>query len=445
MKTTSQFTPRLGLGFPAARMLRPRSWPAAALCAAALTASQARADAVLEWNILALRTTASAPFNPPLESRNLAIVHAAMADAVNSIAGEFQPYISSPPAPMGASAEVAAAAAAHHALARIYPAQQAALDAAYQASLDRILDGAAAKEDGARVGVAAAEALLCARAADGAAEAIQAPYAPGSEAGAWIPTPPAFLPAMDPGWGSVVPFVLRKPSQFRPKPPPALGSRRYAEDFDEIRQIGSAGSAVRTPAQTDLARAWIATGPQNWNPVARAGAEARRLTLSQNARLFALLNLAGADAFIAAWDAKYAYSQWRPVTAIRAADQDGNPATPADDSWTPLLVTPPFPDYIAGHTAYAGAAARVLAGLLGDPPGTAITLTSPTAPGVTETYETFEAMAAAVVDARVWGGIHWRTSCTVGREVGERIGRYAIGHYLRSRSDHASCDADASR
>jgi hypothetical protein len=196
-------------------------------------------------------------------------------------------------------------------------------------------------------------------------------------------------------------------------------------------QVGSSTSATRTQEQTDLARFWIATGPQNWNPAARQAAIARGLTLSEDARAFALLNLAGADAFIAAWDAKFTSNQWRPVTAIRAADSDGNPDTLEDPSWTPLLVTPPFPDYIAGHTTYAGAAEKVLEHVFGKHPRVVLTLSSPTAPGVVETYTTFRAIADGVVDARVWGGIHWRTSSERGRAVGEEIGRYAAHHFLK--------------
>jgi len=155
------------------------------------------------------------------------------------------------------------------------------------------------------------------------------------------------------------------------------------------------------------------------------------LSLVENARLFALLNLAGADAFIAAWDAKFAYNQWRPVTAIRAAASDGNEATEEDSSWTPLIVTPPFPDYIAGHTTYAGAAEKVLEHVFGKQPGLLIRLTSPSAPGVVETFSSFRAMSDSVVDARVWGGIHWRTSCERGRTVGEEIGRYAVRRMLK--------------
>jgi hypothetical protein len=314
-----------------------------------LSVATVRADTVLDWNVIALKTTAVAPFNPPLESRNLAIVHAAMFDAVNSIIGEFHSYAVELSAPNGASPDTAAAAAAHFVLVKLYPAQQAVLDAAYATSLSGIPDGPA-KMDGIAVGEAVAAKILVMQASDGAGAAIVAPYTPGSQQGDWIPTAPAFRPALDPGWGTVRAFFLREGSQLRPEPPPALTSPRYTRDFNEIKEIGSATSSARTQAETDLARFWVSTAPQIWNPVAPQVAIAHSLTISQNARAFAFLNLAGADAFIASWDAKFTYNQWRPVTAIREADIDGNPETIADPNWTPLLVTPPFPDYIAGHT-----------------------------------------------------------------------------------------------
>jgi hypothetical protein len=383
----------------------------------AVVPAAARADVVTDWNVIALKTTALAPFNPPLETRNLAIVHAAIFDAVNSICRQFHRYAVRLHAPEWASPEAAAVAAAHATLVGLYPDQQSMLDAAYITSLDLIPDGAA-KTSGLAVGEHVARRILAMRASDGVAAAIAAPYTPGSQPGDWTPTPPAFLPALDPGWGSVVPFLLRKGSQFRPGPPPALPSARYARDFAEIAASGSSVSVTRSPDQSDLARFWIATASQNWNPAARAVANAQGFTLAQNARAFALLNLAGADAFIAAWDAKFAYNQWRPVTAIRAADTDGNPDTDPDPLWTPLLVTPRFPDYIAGHTTYAGAAQRVLEHVFGKDPGIVMTLTSPSAPGVVKHYTTFKQIADDVVDARVWGGIHWRTSSVRGRLVG---------------------------
>jgi hypothetical protein len=412
-----------------------------ALSSTGPTAAQSSADMVLDWNATALKTTAAAPFNPPLESRNVAVVHAAMFDAVNSIVREFHPYAVEVTTPPGASPAAAAAAAAHLALLYLYPAQQSMLDAAYAASLASI-PNSQAKTDGIVVGEAAAGYILASRAFDGAAEAIVAAYTPPVGPGFWAPTPPAFRPALDPGWGSVRPFFLRNGSQFRPGPPPALDSARYTRDFDEIKAIGSATSMIRTQEQTDLARFWIATGPQNWNPAARQVATAQGRTLSENARAFALLNLAGADAFVASWDAKFLYNQWRPVTAIRAADTDGNPDTMPDPSWNSLLVTPPFPDYIAGHTTFAGAAERVLGCIFGKHPGVTMTLTSATAPGVIETYTSFTDIADGVADARVFGGIHWRTSSVRGQHVGRRIGQYAAHHFLRPLDGRDECRAD---
>jgi hypothetical protein len=233
----------------------------------------------------------------------------------------------------------------------------------------------------------------------------------------------------------VRPFFLREGSQFRPGPPPALTSPQFTRDFNEIKEIGSATSSTRTQDQTDLAHFWVSTAPQIWNPAARQVAIAQGLTLSQNARALSLLNMAGADAFIASWDAKFAYNQWRPVTAIREAATDGNPQTIADPNWTPLLVTPPFPDYIAGHTTYGGAAEEVLEHVFGENPGIVIKLTSATAPGVTESYATFDEIADGVVDARVLGGIHWRTSSVRGRQIGQKVGAFAVCHFLKPRSE----------
>jgi len=199
----------------------------------------AHCDAVLDWNVIALQTTAVAPFNPPLESRNLAIVHAAIFDAVNSITGEFHPYALDLEVPDDASAEAAAVAAAHFALLELYSAQKLALDTAYSASMAEIPDSPS-KAQGIVIGETVAARMLARRTNDGAAEAIVAPYTPGTQPGDWIPAPPALRPALDPGWGSVGPFFLREGSQFRPGPPPALNSAEYARDFNEIKEVGSA-------------------------------------------------------------------------------------------------------------------------------------------------------------------------------------------------------------
>lgn len=394
------------------------------------TVPGALADPVLDWNLAALRTTAAAPFNPPLEARNLAVVHAAMFDAANAFEHEFRAYAVQLRAPAGASLEAAVTAAAHRTLVGLYPEQAAALDALATESLGQLPPGPG-RDAGVALGIEVAARLLALRASDGAAEAVVAPRTPGLGPGAWIPTPPAFRPALDPGWGTVAPFLLRTASQFRPGPPPALTSRQYTADFLEVRDVGSAASTTRTADQTALARLWVSTAPQVWNPVARQLITADGLGRARAARALALVHLANADAFIAGWDAKYIYGQWRPVTAIRAGDTDGNPRTPADGAWTPLLATPPFPDYPAAHAICAGAWEVVLERLFGPTPGIPLELSSATAPGVVVHASSTREIARGVLDARVWGGVHWRTSVDEGWRMGRRIGRLAVQRFLR--------------
>lgn len=381
-------------------------------------------QAVVDWNVIALRTTAAAPASPPRETRNVAVIQAAVFDAVNSIRHRYQPHRLLVTAPEDASVTAAVASAAHAALVSLYPEQRATLDSAYASSLAGIPDGRT-KADGVAVGKAAAAALVALRAGDHSADVV--PYMPGSGAGVWIPTLPVFRPALEPGWGLVTPFLLRSGSQFRPGPPPALSSSAYARDLEEVKAIGSAASTTRTPDQTVTARFWTATGPQIWNQGAQQLVIANGFGVAKASRAFALLNMALADAAIAAFDAKYHYNQWRPLTAIRAAESDGNPATSPDPAWTPLLPTPPFPDYLSGHATLAGAAETVLTDVFGPNPR-AFSFSSAGVPGAVHTFRSFAAVAREVVDARVWGGIHWRTSDTVGRAVGRRLARYALAN-----------------
>lgn len=401
-----------------------------ALVSVLVPAAVPDADPVLEWNLAAVRTTAAAPFNPPLESRNLAIVHAAMFDAANAFAAEYQPYAVRLRAPPGASLDAAVIAAAHDTLVQLYPEQASTLDALSAGSLKRLPSGPA-RDAGAAFGAEVARRMLSLRASDGAAEAIAAPYQPGSGPGAWVPAAPALKPALDPGWGRVSPFLLQTGSQFRPGPPPALTSDRYTADFQEMRALGSAASTTRTPAQTDLARLWVSTASQVWNSLARQLITAKRLGPARAARTLALLHLTMSDAFVASWDAKFAHAQWRPITGIRGADSDGNPRTEADPAWTPLLPTPPFPDYVAGHTACAGAAETVLVHIFGPTPGVSLELTSAAAPGVVLHASNVQEVARGVVDARVWGGVHWRTSSEEGLRLGRMVGRFGVERFLR--------------
>jgi hypothetical protein len=235
-------------------------------------------------------------------------------------------------------------------------------------------------------------------------------------------------PALEPGWGRVTPFVLDRGDRFRPPAPYALTSVAYGKDFAEIAAVGSAASGTRTADQTEAALFWRATAAQEWNALARSLAAVEHLSVTETARLLVALNTAEADAAIAAWDAKFTYRQWRPVTGIREAADDDNPGTAPVVDWTPLLLTPPFPDYVCGHTALGGAAQVVLERWFGAGPRSGLSLTSPALPGVTRHWSTFEAIGDEVGNARVWGGVHWRTSCERGRVLGEKVGSYVLAH-----------------
>lgn len=394
------------------------------------TASRSAAErlsdvqALATWNVIALRTTAAGPFSPPRETRSLAIVSAAVNDAVCSIMRACATYAGRVDASHDASIQGAVAAAAHDALVALYPAPAsvASLNASYDSALATLPAGDA-RDAGVAAGQAAAAAMLAVRASDGS----QTPttYTPTPGLGAWVPTPPAFAPALEPGWGGVTPFVLDGGSQLRPPAPPAPGSDAAVADYLEIVAIGALNSATRTAAQTETARFWVATAPQNWNQVVQQLTVAPGMNAAKAARAYMILNLAGADAMIAAWDAKYAYAQWRPVTAIRSPLDDGSAATVQDPTWTPLITTPRFPDYPAGHATFGGAAERVMTALFGEQPGT-VSITSATAGGATHTYQSFHEIAEEVGNARVWGGIHWRTSVVVGRTLGRQVGDVAL-------------------
>jgi len=353
-------------------------------------------------------------------------MHGAVFDAVQSITHEFPAYLHALPAPASASTEAAAVAAAHDVLTALYAPQRAKLDGAYGASLARIADGAA-KDEGVDLGRRAAVAMLSARSTDHSA-ALSA-YKAATSVGRWRPTPPLFKPALEPGWGGVTPFTLRAGDQFRPTRPYTLTSSAYATDFNEIKSIGAAHSSSRTAEQTTTAKFWTVTAPQEWNRIAQALAAG--LTLSKASRLFAVLNIAEADAAIATWDTKFTYNQWRPVTGIRSAASDGNSATVADSKWLPLIPTPPFPDYVCGHSTLGGAAENVLESFFG--PSATIRLTSAATPGVVHRYTTFRAIEDEVINARVWAGIHWRTSCVIGRTVGEGVGAWTVAHLRAGR------------
>ncbi len=391
---------------------------------------RADADAVTDWNAIMQTTVASG--NANIQARSGAIVQLSVFEAVNAVIGDCEPYLGTIAAPAEASPDAAAVAAAYRTLITLYSGSAATLNPARAASLAAIPDGPA-KDAGIAVGEAAATAMLLLRTNDGAALAQSVPYLPGTEPGDWQPSPPLFTPASLPGWGEVTPFGLESSAQFRLPPPPALNSGRYANDYNEVKLFGSAtaGADVRPPDRTDVARFFAVSSPvQAWNLAARQVSVAQGMTLSENARTFALLAMAVADASIAAYETKYYYNYWRPQMAIRVGGTDSNHRTEADAGWTPLIATPAFPSYPSAHATLSNAARRVLERSFGNH-GHAITLTNPRLAGVVLNYTTFKQICEDIDDARVYGGIHFQFEQDAGTRQGQDVGNYIIENYLR--------------
>ncbi len=391
------------------------------------TAKAASADVVTDWNVTALNITQAAGVNALYQFRALAITHAAIFDAVNAIDRRYTTYAVNAKAPAGASLEAAAAAAGHGVLLRLYPAQQASLEAALAASLAKVPEGQS-KADGIEVGREVAEKLVALRSKDGADAKVD--YQPGTGPGVWQPTPPAFAPAIVPHWGKVSLFTSKSVNQFKVPPPLALNSEAYIKDLIEVKSVGAKNSTVRTADQTAAAIFWTLPTPVIWNAAAQAAATAKGNSITDNARLFALLNMVGSDAYVAGYAVKYKYNLWRPVTAIRNADAIGNPALSAEPNWEPLIITPPHPDYISGHCVTSDAAKRVLQSFFGSDE-VKLSLTFPPNIGVTRSYTSFSQIAKEVGDARVWGGIHTRTADVQGGVLGDLIADYALQNVLR--------------
>jgi len=415
---------------------RLRAGIAAALIGAAIAVCAPRSasaqNIVVDWNAIAIAAAGAAGQNSLLQERAFAVTSVAVSDAVNAITKKYARYGSSQEPPAGASTTAAAVGAAYRALTQLLASQTQFLDTMLAQSFAKF--GVSAGDPGFAFGEAVADQIVATRTADGAALA-QYPYtAPNAGApGVWVATPPAFASALLPGWGVVQPWVLESATQFRPDESPDLTSRRYGRDLNEVKDIGSLNSETRTAEQTNIARFWVASAALIWNPVLRQLALGRGLDESEAARDFALMNVAGADARIACWDAKYAFNFWRPVTAIQRADEDGNPETDADPGWTPLIATPNFPEYVSGHTTVSGAMATVLKLLFGDDPGVAFTATSPTNPGFERHWATFSEGVREVIDARVYSGIHFRSSDERGAKLGRQVARFAARHAFRRR------------
>lgn len=389
-------------------------------------------DPVMEWNQEAVRLTLlpASALAPVQQTRVMAIFQLAVHDAVNGITGEYETYLSPPPPPDNASPQAAAIAAAHHSLKTLFPGHDVVLDERFHTSL--IAQGLSPADPGVAFGRAAAEAILAVRSNDRASQAQFDYTVPGAGLpGVWIRLNNA--PALLPGWGNVTPFVMRSASQFRPEPPPALGSEQYAKDYNEIKQVGVSTGSSRLAEQTQIAVFWRASPTTIWNSVLTQAAATQTLNLSEKARLYALFYLAAGDASIACWEAKYHYNFWRPQLAIVNGEFDGNDATAGNVSWQPLVPTPPHPEYPSGHTANSSAMARILELEFDENPGVPLVVTLA---GITRQWTTFGAALDEVIDARVYSGIHFRTADEAGARMGRQVAQFVSTHALRKSKSH---------
>jgi len=399
-----------------------------ALIGGGARAAHASGDAVTFWNETAI-TTSAAHFGraAAVSPVDLAYVHLAIYDVVVALRGGYQPYaVRVDDAPTGASLDAAIAAAAHRVLLTMFPTDQAYLDGRYALALNVVPDGTA-KTDGIAFGEQVAAGLLAARAGDGWNALV--PYVPGSGPGAWQPTPPAFAPAIAPWIAVMRPFTFDSASRFRVEPPPALTSAQWAEDYNEVRSLGSATSATRTAAQTEIGRFYGEHAGIQYARIFRDFAEGQGLSIEDDARLFAMLYVTSADAIIGCWDSKYHYSFWRPITAIRAGDSDGNALTPPDPSWTPLLGTPAHPEYPSAHGCYTASIAETLSTFFGTKKVT-ITLTSALV-ATPRTFDSTDELIGEIIDARVYAGIHYRTSVVHGAVLGRQVAHWVAKHYFQ--------------
>jgi hypothetical protein len=389
-----------------------------AVVMAALSGSAvAHADVVTDWNRTMIAGLEASKATPPPANRIGAIVQASVYDALNGVERRYTPYHVEPTAAPGASRAAAVASAAYTALVALIPSQKPLFDAQLAATLAQITDDPSDQSvaRGLDWGKTVATDILAWRANDGI-NATLPPYVAGTAPGDYQPTPPLFGPPLFRQFASMTPFVLSSPSQFLPGGPPAIGSARYTHDLGEVESLGSSTSILRTPEQTQTATFWqVDTPSAMWNRVADRLADTEGNTLTQNARLLALMNFALADATIGVWNAKNHFDSWRPVTAIRAL---------LDPTWTPLLATPAFQEYPSAHSAVSDAAASVLASFYGN--NTAFTVTSAGLPGVERDFTSFSSAVLQIEDARIYAGFHFRFSCTDGATLGAAVAHYVL-------------------
>jgi len=404
---------------------------------AILMTATAHADEVADWNrnLFEAARLNNPPTSPLLITRNAALVHAAVFDAINGIERRYTPVYVAPAAEPGASRRAAAVQAAYAVLMRLYPSQSASLLAKREASLAAIIDddddnSGRSIERGIAWGQTVADAIWAWRLTDGITPA-PAPFLGGTNVGQWRPTPMAFLSGAGVQFSYMTPWVIESPSQFRPGGPPALTSQRFAADFNETKLKGDISGLNRTEDESLYSRFWnVSTAGAYWNQIARTLAERQHLTLSARSRLLALLNLSLADAAIGCWEAKYTYAFWRPVTAIPLADTDGNSNTVASP-FTSYLVTPNHPEYPSGHSCLSGAAAAVLASSFGENTSFSVSSDAPEMAGVVRSYASFSQILEEIKNARVFAGIHFRSACDDGTQLGVRVADYVQSNALR--------------
>lgn len=384
------------------------------------------ADVVTDWNEIAIATATAGKQLPFESSRTMAMVHTAIFDAVNSIDPRYRPYKTKIEVPTSSSIEAAAISAGYTTLVALFPDQKNSLDSAYANSLSKISDRGDSKNNGIAVGQKAATAILEFRQSDGS----DAPnlYQPKTSAGVYVPT---MLP-IGSTCGKIKPWVMQSGSQFRPGPPPDLRSPEWSRDFEESKSIGGKKSTTRTAEQTDIAKCWTLTGPTSWDTIVRQLAVAPGRSIIQNAHLFALVEIATADAYISVFDAKYTYNFWRPITAIRNGAIDNNDATTAQADWEPLIDTPMHPEYPCAHCITSAAAGTVLEQEFGTGELPVFKINSPVSKDVVRQWTTIKQYVDEVSAARIYGGIHYRNSTVVGQQMGRKIGQLTIENYMKA-------------
>ena len=421
-------------------MISSRRLPSIVLFSLAALGTASGQNPVIDWNNTAIttalaanQTTAPGSNSQPGSILYLAYVHLAVYDAVNAIDHRFQSYGPDIPAPADASLEAAAIEAAFRTLVQLFPDQASTLTTQYNADLSLIPDGQA-KADGMRVGQAAAASIMTLRAGDGRGASVPYTWPSTATAGVWIPTPPALAAPAIPWLSKVVPFTMKSPSDFRPDPPFSLSSSEWADDYNQVKTLGAVKSTVRTPAQTEIALFWTDHVGVQYSRAFRALAIGRNLDISDTARLFAILYTTGADAAIGCWDAKYYYSFWRPVTAINNGGLDGNQATVADPSWSPLLATPNHPEYPSAHSCVTGSVANALKNFFGTSNVTMVISSA-----VTSTTRSFTGISdweKEVQDARVLAGFHYHNSTVQGVTLGRKVSDGVTGGFFQPLSKH---------